>query len=968
MNNIDEEPNAGYFSKKNHYSSLSQFNETNKKEGALDQYLFKALMDNSPDAIYFKDLESKFIKVNEGFIRKLNASSKDEIIGRNDFDLFDVEHANDARKDELFIIQSGTPLVNKVEKEILPSGRISWVSTTKMPLRNENGEIIGTFGMSRDITETKIIQEKLKSSEDRFQHVIAATAAVLYTVNISGNGFVISWIGDNIIQFGYTIEEAKNPEFLETIIHPDDFEYFNFNRDALLENNRFVLEYRIKNKDGHYLWVRDEAVLIRDSNRSPLEIFGSWLDISERMKMEESLLTSETQLSNALRMANLCHWEYDIVNDICSFNDQFFSVYHTTEKEAGGYTMPSLSYARQFVHPEDFSKIGEEIQKAVIANDASYSSQFEHRVIYKNGETGFILVKLFIIKDSEGRTIKMYGVNQDITERKKSEEILLRTFSELEQTNEELKKANKIKDQFLANMSHEIRTPLNAVIGMTGLLLDTPLNEEQQDFAETILNSGDILLTLINDILDFSKIEAKKIELEKQPFNIRFCIEEALDLLAAKAAEKKLELTYSMDYGLPSNVIGDITRLRQIIVNLLSNSIKFTEEGEVVVSVSGQLQDNYKYMLHFSVRDTGIGIPLHRQTKLFQSFTQVDASTTRKYGGTGLGLAISRQLCELMGGTMWLESTGIPGQGTTFHFTILTEFSVEKENKNDLSLLLGKRVLIVDDNRTNRNILIQQTKSLGMIPKGIASGAETLQLFENNVSFDIAILDYQMPEMDGIQLAEELQKKISGKSFPLILLSSYGYRDKSGSLSNFKATLTKPIKFSHLQDVLLTVLKGKKTNVKKTGDISSLQFDTQIGKRYPLHILLAEDNIVNQKVACRFLEKIGYHADVAFNGLEVLEALKRQSYNVIFMDVQMPDMDGEQATMEIRKNFSIEEQPRIVAMTANALKSDLDRYLLEGMDDYIIKPFKIEDLVRALFESYQYFHSNEISNLNEPVY
>ena len=960
LNKIDKNTDSALFAKNNLQSKLAQNNYTHKENNwGLDNYLFSALMNNLPDVIYFKDLESRFIKINNGYLKKVGASSEEEILGKTDFEIFDYEHANSARKDELHIIKTGEPIVNKVEKEVLTSGATTWVSTTKLPLRNEQGEIIGTFGMSRNITESKIIEEKLKSSEARLRHLIAATTAVLYTVKISDPGFIITWVGDNIEQFGYTPEDAVVTDFLKNVIHPDDYDYFKFNRDSLIEDNRYVLEFRIKHKDGHYLWVRDEAVLIRDSNQKPSEIFGSWLDISERMKMEETLLTSETQLSNALKMAHLCHWEYDVEKDLFTFNDQFYSILHTTAKDQGGYTMSSPEYAKRFVHPDDLHLLSEEIKKAIASKESGYSSSLEHRIIYADGEEGYVAVKIFVVKDSEGKTIKNYGINQDITERKKAEEKLKETYVELEKTNKDLKKANKIKDQFLANMSHEIRTPLNAVIGMTGLLLDTSLNDEQRDFAQTIMNSGDILLTLINDILDFSKIEAQKIELEKQPFDVRYCIEEALELVASKAAEKKLELTYSIDQGLPINVIGDITRLRQILVNLLSNSIKFTEKGEVVISVSGQLQDNYRYMLHFSVRDTGLGIPLDRQGKLFQSFTQVDASTTRKFGGTGLGLAISKQLSELMGGTMWLESSGIPDEGTTFHFTMLTEFIVEKVNEEDVSALYGKTVLIVDDNETNRNILIQQTKSLGMKPQGISSGPETLELFKDNISFDLAILDYQMPSMDGIVLAKELQKLPSGKSFPYILLSSYGYRDKSGSLSNFTAILTKPIKFSHLKDVLLTVLKENKEFVKKYKDISSMQFDTGIGKQYPLHILLAEDNIVNQKVARRFFEKLGYHTDVAFNGIEVLDAVQRQSYDVIFMDIQMPDMDGEQATMKIRKEFPLNKQPRIIAMTANALKSDLDRYLLEGMDDYIVKPFKIEELVRAMVESYKHLHPEE---------
>jgi len=550
------------------------------------------------------------------------------------------------------------------------------------------------------------------------------------------------------------------------------------------------------------------------------------------------------------------------------------------------------------------------------------------------------------------------GIDRDVTEKKRAEEALKEAYDELEQKNVELEKANKIKGQFLANMRHEIRTPLNAVIGMTGLLMGTPLSKEQQDFVETIHGSGNILLSLINDILDFSKIEAQKIELEKQPFDVRICVEEALDLVASKALDKNLELAYIMDERLSSKVNGDVTRLRQILVNLLANAIKFTEEGEVVVSVSGQLKDNYAYQLHFSVKDTGIGVPLDKQDRLFQSFTQIDSSTTRRFGGTGLGLAISKQLSELMGGTMWFESTGVPGEGTTFHFTILSELSVEKQVARDISALIGKRVLIVDDNKTNREILIKQTQLLEMIPMSADSGQEAIKILKKGIALDLAILDFHMPEMDGHMLADEIRKLEAYRNLPLILLSSYGYRERKTDLSVFAATLTKPIKLSHLHNALITVLTKNQESIKQV-DTTPLVFDADIGQKHPLRILLAEDNIINQKVALRFLERIGYRADIAFNGLEVIDAMKRQKYDVILMDIQMPEMDGVQATIEIRKQFPQDQQPRIIAMTANAMKDDHAKYLSSGMEDYIVKPFKMEDLIQALLNSEPHSDSSE---------
>jgi PAS domain S-box-containing protein len=566
------------------------------------------------------------------------------------------------------------------------------------------------------------------------------------------------------------------------------------------------------------------------------------------------------------------------------------------------------------------------------------------------GEQRWHQTNKFPIKNDQGIVTGIVGISRDITERKKAEEALRKTHEELEQTNGELVRASHVKSQFLANMSHEIRTPLNAIIGMTGLLLNTKLDDEQRDFADTVRASGDLLLTLINDILDFSKIEAEKMELENQPFEVRRCIEEALDLVTPRALEKKLELTFSLDETLPATIVGDVTRVRQILVNLLGNAVKFTDKGEIDVSVTGQLRDHYKYQLHFVVKDTGLGIPVDRQNRLFKSFTQVDSSTTRRFGGTGLGLAISNRLSEFMGGRMWVESTGIPGEGSAFHFTILAGVSIEEMTTKDVTNLVGKKVLIVDDNRTNREILARQTNFWLMQPTLAASGPEALELFQKGMVFDLAILDMQMPEMDGLMLADEIRKLPAGKTMPLVLLSSLGYHEMETDHPRFAASLTKPAKSAHLYDALNTVVSRQASTTRHAPAIP-LQFTPEIGKRHPLSILLAEDNVINQKVAVRFLEKIGYRADIASNGLEVLDALKRQSYDVILMDVQMPEMDGEQATIEIHKTIPRNLQPRIIAMTANAIVGDREHYLSIGMDDYITKPVKLEELVRALMES-----------------
>ncbi|HEY8235241.1 MAG TPA: PAS domain S-box protein, partial [Gaiellaceae bacterium] len=781
-------------------------------------------------------------------------------------------------------------------------------------------------GVIRDITEQKKLAEALRRSEEELRRqkqyvesLVEINPTAIVTVDRDGN--VTSWNLAAEELFGYSRDEAIGRNLDDLVVGQGDLRREAVRYDQVLRAGRFHTVTQRARRDGTLADVELIVVPVIEEGE-PTGYLVIYHDISQLQRQKQ-------YYQSLLEVSPSAIVTVDPEHKVTSWNPAAEKLFGYSREEAIGRDVDSLVANAEAVHDEAVR-----LNRQTEAGEVRLTT----RRTRKDGSLVDVDVRAAPIRVGD-QMVGLYALYHDI--------------SELQRAREQAESATQAKSAFLAMMSHEIRTPMNAVIGMAGLLVDTELTPEQRSYVEVIRSSGEALMAVIDDILDFSKIEAGRLELERRPFDLRSCVESALELVAASASSKGLDLAYLLDQRLPGAIVGDEARLRQILINLLNNAIKFTDTGEVVVSVDGEALESgegeirREYKLHFVVRDSGIGIPQDRLSRLFESFSQVDASTTRRYGGTGLGLAISKRLSELMGGTTWVESR--VGEGSSFHVTIHAEQAPALAPNHEHGAppqLHGRRVLIVDDNATNRHILVRQAESWGMLARDTASPTLALEWIRQGDPFDLAILDMQMPEMDGVTLAEEIRRYRDAREVPLVMLTSLGSWGELRRGVEFAASLTKPIRPSQLYDTLMSVFGATPVAVQapapREGPVERL------AERVPLRILVVEDNVVNQQLALLLLRKLGYRADVTADGLEALQALEHEPYDVVLMDVQMPTMDGLEATRRIHQRWPEGRRPHIIAATANAMQEEREACLAAGMDDYLPKPIHLKELAAAL--------------------
>ncbi len=871
-------------------------------------------------------------------------------------------------------------------------GKVIYCQWYNSILRDDSGEVVSMLSLVQNVTENKEMELALRESEQKFREVTENIQQVFFMTDFNSKMLYVSPAYEKI--WGRSCESLyQDSTSWLTAVHPEDKDRARQGMETQIKRKMgFDDTYRIIRPNGEIRWIYSRCFPMLDKNGQIYRVPGYAEDITER-KVAEELLKRQFEKALLLRK---------ITDEIRQSLDPK-TVFQTAAKELGQvfksnhcliFTYNSEPTSHILCVSEYLTgdypsllgiKIEEEgdphLQKLITVDQAIASPNvYENPLLQPKKE---LLEQMYLKSLLKIGTFYQGQINGAISlhqcdryrnwsedeielleevaaqlgiaiaqsrllkqEKQRLEELALKNEA-LQQARQEADNANRAKSEFLAMMSHEIRTPMNGVIGMTNLLLDTSLTEAQQDFVETIRNSGDALLTIINDILDLSKIESGKLELEKQSFNLQECIESVLDLFAHQASHKKLGLGYYWDFSIPKMIIGDVTRIRQILVNLIGNAIKFTEKGEIVLSVSSPSCNplTHECDIKFTVKDTGIGISKEGQKRLFQSFSQVDSGTNRKYGGTGLGLSISKRLAELMGGEMGVESE--LEKGSIFSFTILTKITVSDLNSTfNFNIFRDKQILFIGEDSPIRHLIIQQIEKWGMIYTETDQVNQALFLIEKGQHFDTIIFDWQDFNLPDLHIVKTLKNDPKTCHLPIIVLTAFTHlSDSIKSQLNLKYVLTQPIKQSKLYEIFLSIF-----DVKSYDSISPISTNVDLKSETPRNykILIAEDNKVNQKVALLTLKKLGYEADIVSNGLEVIDVVQSQTYDLIFMDVQMPEMDGLEATRWLCEHCDSTNKPYIIAMTANAMEGDRQICLDAGMDDYLSKPLKIEALKKAL--------------------